>query len=245
LLTRSISRPSANVDLLVAHQPHFFPWAGYFNKVASAKYFALQDDVQFRRRYFQNRTIIRNPQGAPYWLTVPVHARQHTLLRDVTVASAHWADRALAILHHAYARGKHYREVHGLVSTWLSGRSKYLVDVNEKCIQSVCELLHIDAQILRTSEWPLETTRTRQLITICKTVHATGYIYGEGGGRRRHPPDAFHQAGIETLQQHYSPCFRRLVHRCDLVAYNASILELLYLFGVETTSRLIRTCWRA
>src|SRR5688572_17153584 len=56
------------------HQPHFLPWLGYLHRMAQVDAFVLLDHVQFERRNYQNRTMIRLEDEAR-WLTVPVVQR--------------------------------------------------------------------------------------------------------------------------------------------------------------------------
>ena len=56
------------------HQPHFLPWLGYLHRMAQVDAFVLLDHVQFERRNYQNRTMIRMNDEAR-WLTVPVMQR--------------------------------------------------------------------------------------------------------------------------------------------------------------------------
>src|SRR5205085_4263182 len=51
---------STEVPMLVAiHQPHYVPWLGYLDRMARADVFIVLDHVQFERRNYQNRTMIR------------------------------------------------------------------------------------------------------------------------------------------------------------------------------------------
>ena len=60
--------------IVAAHQPHFLPWLGYLDRMLRCDLFILVDHVQFERRGFQNRTMIRmNDHGR--WMTVPVVQR--------------------------------------------------------------------------------------------------------------------------------------------------------------------------
>ena len=45
--------------LVAIHQPTFMPWLGYFDRMARADLFVLLDHVQFERRNYQNRALIR------------------------------------------------------------------------------------------------------------------------------------------------------------------------------------------
>ena len=56
---------------LSCHQPQYLPWLGYFDKINKSDIFVFLDDVQYKKREFQNRNKIRNSTGEE-WLTVPV-----------------------------------------------------------------------------------------------------------------------------------------------------------------------------
>ena len=66
------------------HQPHYLPWLGYFAKWAAADRFIFLDTVQYEKNGWQNRNRVKTPDG-PRWLTVPVHARLGTPIREVTI----------------------------------------------------------------------------------------------------------------------------------------------------------------
>jgi hypothetical protein len=57
--------------LVAIHQPNYFPWLGYLDRMAKADLFVVLDHVQFERRSYQNRIQILL-EGEPRWLTVPV-----------------------------------------------------------------------------------------------------------------------------------------------------------------------------
>jgi hypothetical protein len=57
--------------LVAIHQPHYIPWLGYLDRMVKADVFIVLDHVQFERRNYQNRTMIRLEDEAK-WLTVPV-----------------------------------------------------------------------------------------------------------------------------------------------------------------------------
>src|SRR5947209_12961076 len=62
----------ADSTMLVAiHQPCFMPWLGYLDRMLRSDLFVILDHVQFERRNYQNRALIRLEDEAR-WLTVPV-----------------------------------------------------------------------------------------------------------------------------------------------------------------------------
>ena len=54
------------------HQPNFFPWMGYFHKIANCNTFVYLDDVQFSNGSVTGRTKIM-VNDKPSWLSIPIH----------------------------------------------------------------------------------------------------------------------------------------------------------------------------
>ncbi|MBI5698329.1 MAG: WbqC family protein, partial [Thaumarchaeota archaeon] len=53
------------------HQPHYFPYPGFFHKLSLADVFVIMDNTQYDKRY-TNRNRIITPNGW-IWLTVPIN----------------------------------------------------------------------------------------------------------------------------------------------------------------------------
>lgn len=229
---------------VVVHQPHFLPWLGYYHKLLSADAVALLDDVQFRRRYFQNRTLIRSAQGQPVWLTIPVHAHRVTEIRDVRVASRGWAKQARSALHHAYARYPYYSEFTEAISDALREDDWFLVDINERSLRATCELLGVSVDFHRNSQFPREPDRTRRLLTACRQLGAAAYIFGEGGARQCHQFTMLAEQDICLMRQRCDPKFALLSRRAGFTAFNVSIVELIFRIGATGVRRLLERYWR-
>ncbi|MFC2523139.1 MAG: WbqC family protein, partial [Lautropia mirabilis] len=48
-------------------QSNYIPWKGYFDLIAHVDEFILYDDMQYTRRDWRNRNLIKTPQGT-LWL---------------------------------------------------------------------------------------------------------------------------------------------------------------------------------
>src|SRR5205085_3184943 len=60
-------------NIVAIHQPNFFPWLGFFNKMARADSFVLLDHTVNRPNdaiYTKRVTILNN--NSEYWLTIPL-----------------------------------------------------------------------------------------------------------------------------------------------------------------------------
>ena len=60
----------------VITQSNYIPWKGYFDQIAMADVFVLLDSVQYTRRDWRNRNLIKTPTG-PRWLSVPLETKGH------------------------------------------------------------------------------------------------------------------------------------------------------------------------
>ena len=83
--------------IVAIHQPNFFPWLGYFDKIARANVFVILDSVQFPKKQgnWMNRVRVL-VHGKPHWLTVPVDRTFHGVrsVREMQIASdSPWRDR--------------------------------------------------------------------------------------------------------------------------------------------------------
>lgn len=231
--------------IAVIHQPHFFPWPGYFNKLANANCFILQDDVQFRRRYFQNRTLIRseNASGAR-WLTLPVHAQRHTVIRNVGIADENWRKHITDCLLGSYRKAPFFSKFIGDITSHFAACTNSLLDINLKTIRFVLELLEIRLKIYCSSDFNAVGTPVEKLVSLCEQVGATDYVFGEGGGLAYHGASHFRHHGIAVHQQRY-----RAPYACFADSYyppcrNLSILDLLFYLGPQDTSRVVRSYWQ-
>ena len=58
--------------LVAIHQPNFLPRPKVLDKILSADLTIWLDNVQYVRREWQNRALVRDSSGGHHWLSVPV-----------------------------------------------------------------------------------------------------------------------------------------------------------------------------
>ncbi|MCP4483443.1 MAG: WbqC family protein [Flavobacteriaceae bacterium] len=224
---------------VVIHQPHFLPWLGYFNKLSSCDLIVFQDDVQFRRRYYQNRTKIRNTQGLSSWLTVPVSAKRNTIIKDVKIADSHWKEKILKRLHHTYKSSIYFDDIFPLISTTISKKHDFLIDLNILLMEVVCNLLGVKVRIDLSSSFSVVASPTEKLVAICDKIGADEYVFGEGGGIIYHGTSMFKKHGIKTYQQEflsfYEPINEPYFEHCR----NLSVLDYLFNLGIDKCQNII------
>ncbi len=96
---------------VVITQSNYIPWRGYFDLLRSADEVVLLESVQYTRRDWRNRNVIKTPQGTT-WLTIPVEAKGRYLqaLDETRISDSRWADSHIRTIELAYSRAPHFAD---------------------------------------------------------------------------------------------------------------------------------------
>ncbi|HOO57048.1 MAG TPA: WbqC family protein [bacterium] len=192
--------------IISVHQPQYLPWLGYFDKIDSSDIFVILDNVQFKKREFQNRNRIKTPNG-PKWLTVPVKVkgRYHQLAKDVLIdIESGWHTRHAKALELNYRKSvffeNHFEKIAGFLQEGKFGR---LADLNISMLRYFLGTLGIDTPILIESDLGVTGTGTERIINICKKAGADTYLSG-AGGKNYMREEMFAEAGINLDYQEFA-----------------------------------------
>lgn len=224
---------------VVIHQPHFLPWLGYFNKLLISDVFVLQDNVQFRRSYFQNRTKIRNGLDGWRWLTVPVRATREQRISEVSTVDDHWKAYCCRSLEHNYSNTPHFQEVFETLAPAILKSNGSLFNINAMLLQWAVETLEIETKFERASNYPDLGNATDTMVGICKSLGADEYLFGEGGGRAYHGILSFKKDGIIPLKQRFRYRFSRFSKTYYPNCFNLSVVDHLFMLGPDETRSII------
>lgn len=190
------------------HQPHFLPWLGYLHRMAQVDLFVLLDHVQFERRNYQNRTLIRM-NGEARWLSVPVVQRsQKERIVDKEVdnrldGSKWWSPSHFNTLRHAYRESRHFGAYAGELKRLFDTRWDKLVDLNQAALDFLREAFGIGTRLARSSELAVEGARADLILNICKAVGARTLLAGFGGSRGYLDADVFAAHGVHVAYHQF------------------------------------------
>ena len=171
---------------VVITQSNYLPWRGYFDMIRSADELILLDSVQYTRRDWRNRNLIKTPSGLT-WLTIPVHVKGKYLqsIDETRVSEANWAQAHMKSIAPNYKRAPCFDEI----SSWLFAEMKAVADeplltnINAHLIATLCAKLQIIVPIRRCSEILdraalAQMDSTERLIQLCRAAGATRYLSG-------------------------------------------------------------------
>jgi hypothetical protein len=187
--------------LVAIHQPHYLPWLGYLSKMACADLFVELDHVQFERRNYQNRTMIRM-NGEARWITVPVlqHSQKERIL-DKQVdnrleGSKWWSAIHFSTLRHAYGEAGFFSAYAPQLKKLFERRFERLVELDQAGLDFLREAFGIDTPLVNSSELAVEGARGDLILNICRAVGADTLLAGMGGSRSYLDAQAFARAGV-------------------------------------------------
>lgn len=230
---------------IVIHQPHFLPWIGYFNKLAHADAFVVQDDVTYRKGYFHNRALFLGNDRSARWLTLPVHHGPS----QQTLAAARYCDgkplgKALGFVDHVYQKHPFFKEVWPPLRSQILMASSSVSETNVTLLKRLLEMLGLELPILQASALVPRIERTERLIRIAEVLRATTLIFGEGGASRCHDVSALERAGIEVLYQQFHR-HHPVYEQPDVESFvrNLSIVDALMSLGPDKTCELVKAAW--
>ena len=228
------------------HQPHFLPWLGYLHRMAQVDAFVLLDHVQFERRNYQNRKMIRMDDEAR-WLTVPVVQRsQKERITDKEIdnrldGGKGWAPNHFATLRHAYRRAGFFGTYASAFRQLYDTRRERLVDLNQAGLDILREAFGITTPLVRSSELDLSGVRSDLILDICRALGADTLLAGMGASRVYLDVANFERAGVkieyhEFRHPEYPQCgtapFMHGLSAIDLL-FNCGPQSRELLFGTE------------
>jgi hypothetical protein len=227
--------------VIAIHQPHFLPWLGYLHRMAHAELFILLDHVQFERRNYQNRTMIRI-DDAVRWLTVPVLQRsQKERIVDKRIDNSSegprwWGPNHYSTLRHAYRDAGFFSLYAPELKRLFDTRFSRLTDVNQAMLDFLREAFYIRTPLARSSELGVNGAKAELILNLCKAVGADTLLAGFGGSRRYLDLNEFAAAGVRVVWHDFKhPIYRQ----CGSAAFTPGLSALDLLFNCGPQSRAI------
>lgn len=194
--------------IVALHQPNFFPWLGYLDKIVRADVFVLLDDVQFSKTggTWSNRVQLL-AGGQPKWLTLPVVRTYHgvRLIREMEIDNRQpWRRKLMQTLRSNYARAAFFDAVFPEVANLVSNDTASLLDFNLNVLTTLCRLMEIETdKLVLSSSLQITSRATDRLVDAVRAVGGTTYLSGGGAGGYQ-DDDAFRQAGLQLTYQNFA-----------------------------------------
>jgi hypothetical protein len=240
---------STRAAVVVAiHQPNFFPWLGYFDKLARADVFVVLDSVQFPKKQgtWMNRVRVL-ADGVPRWLTVPVDRTYHGVrsVQEMRIApDAPWRRETIDLLRHCYAKAPFFDAVEPSIEDLIAAPHDLIAELNLTSLAALVDrVLPGAAAMVRSSDLDVDGAATDLLIATTKAVGGTVYLSGDGADGYQ-DDSRFAEQGLELQFQNFTPEPYPQIGSKEFVP-GLSVLDALFNLGFEGTAALLDRAPRA
>lgn len=161
-------------------QSNYIPWKGYFDAINKADVFVLYDDMQYTKRDWRNRNLIKTAKGLQ-WLTIPVQVKGKYFqkINETIVSEKDWNKSHWDQIRNAYRQAPYFKTYQSFFEDlYKSSNEEYLSKINHSFLSSICGLLGISTKFMWSHEFELKGDKSEKLLNICKELNATHYISG-------------------------------------------------------------------
>ena len=212
---------------LLITQSNYIPWKGYFDSMAIADEIVIYDDMQFTRRDWRNRNLIKTPQGLK-WLTIPVEVkgRYYQKINETRSSKKAWNEDHLNQIKQNYKHANHFKEEFPWIEElYLKCKFELLTEINQYFIKAINNYLKIKVNILRSENFKLAEDRTERLLNICLETKATDYYSGPSAKAYMNE-EIFRAKGVNIHYFDYSgyKCYNQLYETFE---HGVTILDLI------------------
>jgi len=210
-------------------QSSYIPWKGYFDQINSCDHFVLYDDVQYTKRDWRNRNIIKTEHG-PHWLSIPVKVKGRYLqkVRQTEILEQCWAEEHFQTIKQYYTKTRYYPNYEvELEALYVRAASIYMLsEVNYMFLSQICQWLDIKTPLRWSHEFRLAEGKSERLAEIAKQLDATCYISGPAA-KEYLDVFFFEKEGIKVEWADYSgyPEYTQLYPPFD---HKVSVLDLIF-----------------
>jgi len=222
------------------HQPNFFPWLGYFQKIVQSDVHIILDDVLAPKTgaSWTNRVRLLG-HGSPRWLTVPLlkePSRQYEI-RELK-AQPGWQLDCKEKLSSWYRDSRYFKDwIHENAHEFDDG-SRTICDWNISINFGLLNHLEIrPPTLVRSSALHVSSTGTERLRDLIKGVEGCEYVIGQGSGEYFERV-IFEEAGITVTPQRLSLGEYPQLNTSEFVP-GLSILDVYFNAGPERLRELI------
>jgi len=160
-------------------QSSYIPWIGYFDLIGSVDEFIIYDSMQFTKRDWRNRNLIKTPQGKK-WITVPVLSKGKYLqtIFDTRIDGIKWQQDHWKAITLNYARAPFFDEISLLIKPFYQSDYPNLSELNTNLLIAICNYLSIQTTISDSNSYKLIGDKSDKLLNICIESGASSYISG-------------------------------------------------------------------
>lgn len=231
------------MSIVAIHQPNFFPWLGYFAKIAASDFFIFFDDVQFPKTggSWSNRVKLLIG-GEARWLTAAIDRNYHgtrTICEMRFLNDNPWREKALKSIETYYSRHPFYDETLALIVPLLLNNELNIAEYNIHAVTTIVQHLGLNtSKLIRSSSMSHQGSSNELLCSITQAVGGDIYMCG-GGADGYQDESVFNAHGIRLLNQSFVHPIYPQYRQQDFVM-GLSVVDALMNVGFDELGQWLR-----
>lgn len=232
--------------IVAIHQPNFFPWLGFFHKLAHCDKFIILDHVTNKpgdQIYPRRVQLVCNSQ--PYWLTIPLEQPKGETfipINRMTVAKNKFGEKQLKTIEMNYKKTPYFDAFFNLFTRFYHHPSPYIAERNVEGIRAIATALGNTTPVFVSSAFNFAKVSNELLIDLIKAVGGDVYLHGSYAVSEKgyQDNDLFHASGIQTnVQAFRHPVYEQHTNKNAFIP-GMSVMDALMNAGAEYVADLIK-----
>ncbi|MDC0599170.1 WbqC family protein [Candidatus Pseudothioglobus singularis] len=220
------------------HQPNFFPWMGFFDKLnRSDKFVFLTSSIRSKNDKYLTRCSILGHEQSIY-ISIPLGIKQIPINQLLMPINNQWKTKTLNIIHNSYHNSFYYEEVVPDIRDLLLYESEYFSEYSINVINFIVNKLNIDTQIFIDTDFNKDFGSSNERnIEICKAMKAETYLSGIGA-RDYNDANLFKINNIDLIYQDYMQS--QYNQNSNKFIPGLSIIDLIFNYGYDSTEKILK-----
>lgn len=218
------------------HQPHYFPWLGYLDKMAKSDLFILLDEVQLtdKSNMFRNKFLTKD--GKEKYLTVCFEKKDYMDKEFCQVQlnkAVNWQKNHINFLEDNYRKAPYFNEIFEKIKIVYEKDYDYLCEVAIDSVLILKKMFDIPTEIMLQSKIDYEKDKKKNdlVLELCKKNNASLYLSGNGA-KKYMDDQSFENEGIKVIYQDFKyPVYSQIESKSFVP--NLSAVDILFYCGVD------------
>lgn len=223
------------------HQPHYFPWMGYFDKMAKVDKFIIMDDVQLEDSSVMVRNKFLENTGVEKLLSLNVDKKGYLEKKCREINLKDWQKvrkKHSKFLYYNYKNAPYFNEIWEKISCIFEKNYELLIELQMDIIMIFIELLNIKTEIVFQSslKYDIETKKNDLVLELCQKIEAD--IYLSGNGAKKYMDDStFLKNNIKVIYQKFTYPEYKQFSSLEFIP-NLSILDMFFNLGIIESNKV-------
>ena len=222
--------------VLAIHQPNYFPWLGYLDKMAKADEYVILDEVQLVKGspMVRNQFLQKNGDVCVLGVNIASKGYREKQTREIELQELKKTQhRHRSFFELNYSKTKGFCDVWKEIVPIFEKEYQYLYEVDIDTMMALRKLYNINTKLYLQSELEYDRSAKKNdlMLEISKTMNADIYLSGQGA-KAYMKDESFQEAGIKVVYQEFQhPYYEQ--PGLDSFVEGLSSLDMLMQVGVE------------